>query len=64
MPNSKVPNSVKHQVEGALHEAKGAVKQKVGETIGNPDLADEGRGEKAAGKLLKKVGQVEAVFDK
>jgi len=30
----------------------------------NPDLAADGRGEKLAGKIQKKVGQIEKVFEK
>jgi len=64
MPGTKMKESTKDQAKGAFHEAKGAVKQKVGEVVGNPDLADEGTAEKAAGKVQKKVGQVEKVFNK
>ena len=56
--------SLKDKVEGKLHQAKGAVKQKAGEVVGNPNLQDEGRAEKNAGKVQKKVGDIEKVFDK
>jgi uncharacterized protein YjbJ (UPF0337 family) len=56
--------STKDQVKGKLHELKGAVKQKAGKVTNNPDLTDEGQAEKLAGKIQKKVGQVEKVFEK
>jgi uncharacterized protein YjbJ (UPF0337 family) len=48
----------KDQVKGRVEEAKGAVKQTVGHTIGNPDLEDRGTIEKAAGKVQKTYGDV------
>ena len=30
--------STKDQIEGAIHEAKGKVKETAGQAIGNPDL--------------------------
>jgi hypothetical protein len=56
--------STNDQVEGKLHEVKGAVKEKVGHAIGNPDLESEGQGEKIAGTVQKKVGEIEKVFEK
>jgi uncharacterized protein YjbJ (UPF0337 family) len=55
--------STKDQIQGKLHEAKGAIKQKVGELTNNPQLHDEGADEKIGGKIQKKVGQVEKVFE-
>jgi uncharacterized protein YjbJ (UPF0337 family) len=43
---------------------KGAIKQKVGHVTNNPDMEGEGTGEKLAGKVQKKIGQVEKVFEK
>ena len=57
-------DSTKDKIEGAAHELKGAVKEKVGKAVGNPNLQDEGTGEKVAGKVQKKVGDVEKVFEK
>jgi uncharacterized protein YjbJ (UPF0337 family) len=54
----------KDQVEGAIHEVKGKVKQTAGQAIGNPDLEVEGQAENLGGKVQKKVGQVEQVFEK
>ncbi len=57
-------DSTKDQVTGKAHEVKGAVKEKIGRAIDDPNLQDEGTVEKTAGKIQKKVGQVEKVFDK
>ena len=56
--------STTDQVQGALHEVKGEVKERVGQVTGNPDLTNEGQAEKLAGKVQKKVGQVEKVFER
>jgi len=55
-------DSTKDQVEGKAHEVKGAVKEKIGHAVNNPDLEQEGQGEKVGGKVQKKVGQVEKVL--
>ncbi len=57
-------DSTKDKVEGAAHELKGTVKEKIGEATNNPDRQAEGQGEKVAGKVQKKVGDVEKVFEK
>jgi uncharacterized protein YjbJ (UPF0337 family) len=57
-------DSTEDKVKGAAHEAKGAVKEAVGRAVGNPDLEAEGTGEKVAGKVQKKVGDVEKVIEK
>lgn len=56
--------STKDQMEGKLHQAKGAVKEKTGHATNNPDLAMRGHDEKTAGKVQDKIGQVEKVFEK
>jgi uncharacterized protein YjbJ (UPF0337 family) len=56
--------STKDQIEGKFHELKGNVKQKAGQVTNNPDLETKGLGEKLAGKIQKKVGQIEAVLEK
>jgi uncharacterized protein YjbJ (UPF0337 family) len=56
--------STKNEIEGNLHEAKGAVKEKAGQVTNNPDLAADGQAEKLSGKVQKKVGQIEAVSEK
>ncbi len=49
----------KNRIEGAAREAKGAVKQKIGETVGNPRLEGEGFAERTAGKIQNTAGKVE-----
>jgi uncharacterized protein YjbJ (UPF0337 family) len=53
-----------NQAKGTLHEAKGKVKEKVGQATGNPRMEAEGKDENLAGKVQKKVGQVQRVFEK
>jgi uncharacterized protein YjbJ (UPF0337 family) len=60
---TRMKPSTTDQVQGALHEVKGEVKEKAGQVTGNPDLTSEGQAEKLAGKVQKKVGQVEKVFE-
>jgi uncharacterized protein YjbJ (UPF0337 family) len=43
---------------------KGKVKEKAGQVTNNPGLAAEGQDEKLAGKVQRKVGQIEKVFEK
>jgi uncharacterized protein YjbJ (UPF0337 family) len=55
-------DSTEDQVEGKMHELKGAAKQALGKATGNPDLETEGQAEKIGGKVQKKVGQIEKVL--
>ena len=57
-------NSTTDQIKGKAHEMKGAVKEKAGQLTNNPALEAEGQDEKNAGKVQKKVGQIEKVFNK
>jgi uncharacterized protein YjbJ (UPF0337 family) len=57
-------DSTKDKVGGAAHELKGKVKEAVGHATNNPDLEDRGTAEKVAGKIQKKVGDIEKVFEK
>jgi uncharacterized protein YjbJ (UPF0337 family) len=57
-------DSTKDKIKGGLHEAKGKVKEKIGQVTNRPELQDEGTDEKVAGKIQKKVGDVEKVFEK
>jgi uncharacterized protein YjbJ (UPF0337 family) len=57
-------DSTKDKIEGASHEAKGAIKEKLGHATNNPDLEAEGQGEKLGGKVQKKVGDIEKVIEK
>ena len=56
--------STKDQVEGALHEMKGAVKEAAGRVSHNPDLTRKGQAEALAGKAQKKIGQIKKVFER
>jgi uncharacterized protein YjbJ (UPF0337 family) len=56
--------STKDRVEGQFHDIKGKAKEKLGRAIGKPKLESDGRDEKIAGKVQKKVGQVEKVLGK
>ena len=56
--------STHDHAEGAVHEVKGAVKEKVGEWTNNPNLQDEGTAEKISGKIEQKIGDIKKVFEK
>lgn len=56
--------STHDQVAGKLHEVKGAAKEMLGKLSDNPKLEGEGSGEKIAGKIQGKIGQVEQVIGK
>ena len=43
-------------------EVKGKIKEKVGKATNNPNLENEGANEKTAGKVQKKIGQIEKVL--
>jgi uncharacterized protein YjbJ (UPF0337 family) len=59
-----VKDSTKDKIEGKVHEVKGAVKEKLGRAKNDPDLEAEGQAEKTGGKVQKKVGDIEKVFEK
>jgi uncharacterized protein YjbJ (UPF0337 family) len=52
-------DSAKDKVEGALHQAKGKVKEVAGKLTDNPKLRVEGVIEKIEGQAQEKVGKVE-----
>jgi uncharacterized protein YjbJ (UPF0337 family) len=56
--------STENEIAGKVHEVKGTIKEKVGQLTNDPDLEGEGIGEKIAGKVQKKIGQLEKVFEK
>jgi uncharacterized protein YjbJ (UPF0337 family) len=56
--------STKDQIKGTVRELKGEAKQKVGQVTNDPKLAAKGQSEKLAGKVQKKAGQIERVFEK
>jgi uncharacterized protein YjbJ (UPF0337 family) len=57
-------DSIKDEVAGKAHEVKGALKEKAGQVTGNPKVEAEGHQEKIAGKVQKKIGQIERVIDR
>jgi len=57
-------SSMKDKVKGTFHEAKGKVKELVGEITDNPKLEAEGKAEKIAGKAQEKIGKVKKVLEK
>ena len=56
--------STKDQAEGTFHELKGKVKEVAGKLSDDPTLEAEGTGEKIAGKVQGKIGQVKKVLGK
>jgi len=56
-------SSTKNKTEGVYHEGKGKIKETVGKVTGNASLEAEGVTEKIAGKVQKKVGEVEKVLE-
>jgi uncharacterized protein YjbJ (UPF0337 family) len=61
---TNVTSSTHDEVEGKVHQAKGAVKEAIGKATNNPNLHDEGTAEKINGKVEEKIGQVKRVFEK
>jgi uncharacterized protein YjbJ (UPF0337 family) len=62
--DNPMKSSTENEVAGKVHELKGKIKEKIAQLTNNPDLEDEGPGEKIAGKVQKKIGQVEKVIEK
>ena len=56
--------STKDKAEGTFHELKGAIKGEAGQLTNNPGLRAEGFVERVAGKIQKKLGQIEKGADK
>ena len=61
---TKMKPSTENELVGKMHELKGKIKEKIAQLTNNPDLEDEGTGEKIAGKVQRKIGQVEKVIEK
>jgi len=57
-------SSTKDKAEGTFHEVKGKVKEVAGKLSGKPKLEAEGKGEKIAGAVQDKIGQVKKVVGK
>ena len=56
--------STRNEIAGNVHEVKGKNKEKVGQLTNDPDLEGAGIGEKVAGKVQKKIGQLEKAIEK
>jgi uncharacterized protein YjbJ (UPF0337 family) len=56
-------NSSINQAKGKMREMKGRVKEEFGEMTNNPDVEGRGRGERVAGKIQKKAGDIQQVFE-
>ena len=48
----------KEEIKGKAEQAKGYVKEKVGQATNDPDLEAEGTADRAAGKVREGVGEV------
>jgi len=59
-----VKSGRRDQAEGTFHKVKGKAKEIAGKLSDNPKLEAEGRDEKTAGKIQRKVGQVKKVLGK
>ncbi|MDR3579597.1 MAG: CsbD family protein [Oryzomonas sp.] len=57
-------SSTKDQAQGAFHQVKGTVKEIAGKLSDNPKLESQGTGEKIAGQIQEKIGQVKKVVGK
>jgi uncharacterized protein YjbJ (UPF0337 family) len=60
----KMSIGTKDEVKGTAHEVKGTIKAVTGKVTGDSKLEAEGHAEKTAGKIQKKIGQVEKVLEK
>ncbi len=56
-------SSTEDKAKGTAKEAVGKIKEKTGQVVGNPDLADRGTAEKVEGKIQNKIGDVKKVFE-
>lgn len=53
-----------NQIEGAVHEVRGTIKENVGRVLHDRELRNKGQTEQVAGKVQKKVGQIEKVLER
>jgi len=52
----------RNKIKGSARELKSTIKEKTGRATRNRNMEDEGRMERAGGKLRKKAGQIEDVM--
>jgi uncharacterized protein YjbJ (UPF0337 family) len=62
-PEDVMKSSTRDKAKGKLHEVKGKIKEMTGKLTNNPKLEAEGVGEKLAGKVQGKIGQIKEVVD-
>jgi uncharacterized protein YjbJ (UPF0337 family) len=55
-------SSTEDKAKGMFHQIKGEVKELAGKLSDNPKLEAEGTGEKIAGQVQEKIGQVKKVW--
>lgn len=58
-----INESTKDQAAGRAREIKGKIKKHVGRAVNRPDIVNRGANEELGGKVQRKVGEVEKVFD-
>jgi uncharacterized protein YjbJ (UPF0337 family) len=56
--------STRDEINGNIHEVKGAMKETMGKVTNNPELEAKGKVEHNLGKVEKKVGQIEKVLER
>ena len=55
--------SPRDEIKGKFHEVRGKAKDKAGRLANDPDLEAEGQTEMVAGKVQRRIGQVEKVLE-
>jgi uncharacterized protein YjbJ (UPF0337 family) len=59
----KARQSSKDQAQGTVRTLKGRIKKAAGDLTGNRQKQNEGAAEELAGRVQKKIGQIERVFE-
>jgi uncharacterized protein YjbJ (UPF0337 family) len=62
LKENTMKSSSNDQAEGTFHQIKGKIKEVAGKITDNPKLEAEGVGEKLAGQVQEKIGQVKKVW--
>lgn len=57
-------SSTRDKAEGKFDQAKGEVKEKIGQATGDQEMQDRGTVDKVSGKVQEKVGDIKKVFEK
>jgi uncharacterized protein YjbJ (UPF0337 family) len=56
-------NSTINQTKGKMREMKGRVKEEFGDATNNPEMEGRGKGERIAGKVQRKAGEIQRVLE-